>query len=470
MQITGAGLNKTRTRMGNQKSSSCNARRSGIGKKKKEAQKEYVEMGDKEYVVVRGAKIAEGGFSIVYEARMKYLPRTDELYAKVEERRKKGDKRFNLVLKRIFVQDDSQMEEVRNEIRAMTKKKSGDKGDSAEESFLLPLLRSAILHTENPDCRVAWMLFPRGKCNLREYIERKRRIKEAEGVYLVLETEALHLFEMACRGIRALHGRKFAHLDVKPGNMLLSTCHKRKGTVLRIMDFGSATDAQRREVEDRKTAMMIQDMASRLCTAAFRAPELFDMDSPSIWDPTRSDVWSLGCSLFCIVFGRSPFERTPGGEVLRLAITNGRFRTPEDAKNSFSSLFLQLIRDVLRVSPEQRPTMDALLTQIDVVRAASLSPKKERKLAKKGEGVSSKAGAGRGDRVDASVPKKLPPATKTTETAAETAKRSNDEPPRTATSGKSVPPTSSPSVTEKDPKYAEDSDAARGEMTMASDM
>ena len=35
-------------------------------------------------------------------------------------------------------------------------------------------------------------------------------------------------------------------------------------------------------------------------------------------------MWALGCTLFCLAFGRSPFETSREG-VLRLAILNGRY-------------------------------------------------------------------------------------------------------------------------------------------------
>ena len=68
----------------------------------------------------------------------------------------------------------------------------------------------------------------------------------------------------------------------------------------------------------------------------------------------KCDIWSLGCTAYCLAFGNSPFE-SPKEGVLKLAILNGRFSIP--AKNAnihgvvFSSGFVGLIQAMLQVTP-----------------------------------------------------------------------------------------------------------------------
>lgn len=73
-----------------------------------------------------------------------------------------------------------------------------------------------------------------------------------------------------------------------------------------LMDFGSIAPAERR-VRGRSEALAVQDEASQHSTLPFRAPELFDVASDAVLDQ-RTDVWSLGCLLYALRFGYSPFE------------------------------------------------------------------------------------------------------------------------------------------------------------------
>jgi serine/threonine kinase 16 len=73
-----------------------------------------------------------------------------------------------------------------------------------------------------------------------------------------------------------------------------------------LMDFGSMAPAER-QVKNRIEALILQDEAAQFSTVPYRAPELFDVASDASID-ARTDVWSLGCLLYALAFGYSPFE------------------------------------------------------------------------------------------------------------------------------------------------------------------
>ena len=128
-------------------------------------------------------------------------------------------------------------------------------------------------------------------------------------------TRCLSIFARLCKACEALHRKKIAHLDVKPGNVLLGEARCEADDVLGaelrpvLMDLGSAAPL-RREIRSRQAALNVADRAARCSSAAFRAPELWDCPSHCDLDCGKADVWALGCTLYAMVFGGgySPFE------------------------------------------------------------------------------------------------------------------------------------------------------------------
>lgn len=68
-------------------------------------------------------------------------------------------------------------------------------------------------------------------------------------------------------------------------------------------------------------ALFYQSMLQRYCTAPYRAPELWDVPSECCID-AGVDIWSLGCVLYYLIVGETPFERTANvaGGSLMLAV------------------------------------------------------------------------------------------------------------------------------------------------------
>ena len=85
----------------------------------------------------------------------------------------------------------------------------------------------------------------------------------------------------------------------------------------------------------------------------YRAPELFDVKTGKTLDE-KVDIWSLGCTLFAVAYGHSPFETE--GSSIGMAVTSGRYRHP--AKGGYSDKVKGLVDACLVVDPEQRPDIN----------------------------------------------------------------------------------------------------------------
>jgi [calcium/calmodulin-dependent protein kinase] kinase len=110
-------------------------------------------------------------------------------------------------------------------------------------------------------------------------------------------------------GLEYLHYQGVIHRDIKPANLLLTKDHK-----VKISDFGVSYLGRTVEDDDR-TESDYQDfdpaveLAKTVGTPAFYAPELCQTDEDEDPAPVTGqiDVWALGVTLYCLVYGRTPY-------------------------------------------------------------------------------------------------------------------------------------------------------------------
>lgn len=105
------------------------------------------------------------------------------------------------------------------------------------------------------------------------------------------EEQARFYFRDIVLGIEYLHYHKIIHRDIKPSNLLLGD----DGHV-KIADFGVS-----REFEG--TDALLSGTAG---TPAFMAPETMT-DHEQTFSGKALDLWALGVTLYCFVFGKCPF-------------------------------------------------------------------------------------------------------------------------------------------------------------------
>jgi tetratricopeptide (TPR) repeat protein len=104
--------------------------------------------------------------------------------------------------------------------------------------------------------------------------------------------EALHWLVSVCQGLDHAHDRGIVHRDLKPSNVLLSVDHR-----VKILDFGLARRAGNEESSE---GALGHSMSG---TPKYIPPEAIQ---GGVID-ARSDVYSLGATLYELLVGRAPF-------------------------------------------------------------------------------------------------------------------------------------------------------------------
>lgn len=97
-------------------------------------------------------------------------------------------------------------------------------------------------------------------------------------------------------------------------------------------------------------------MAAEKCTMPYRAPELFDVKTNTVLDE-KVDIWSLGCTLYAMAYGHSPFEIDPSGSVA-LAVLNNQYKFPSQSEDHYSENVRKLIQFMLVTDPLKRPDIN----------------------------------------------------------------------------------------------------------------
>ena len=172
--------------------------------------------------------------------------------------------------------------------------------------------------------------------------------------------------------------RAYAHRDIKPGNIMVDD----DGETPILMDLGSLAPCPT-PITSRSLALAVQDTAAEHSTMPYRAPELFDVKTGSVVD-SKVDIWSLGCTMYACLVGKSPFEARSDetGGSLSICVLGGDWRWPGESNSkgkdkqhangdanatSKSDLYpCSMVRDIvsrcLEVEPSERPDVDELST------------------------------------------------------------------------------------------------------------
>ena len=246
-------------------------------------------------------------------------------------------------LKRIKLQriDKSSLSSFENEI-ALLKSLRG-------KANIVELFDSEI----NLENKVIYVVMEHGEIDLNKLLSKERKQEEEETSCALeiakagpLSFNFIRLTWMnMLQAVHTVHEERIVHGDLKPANFLFV-----QGK-LKLIDFGIA-----KEIAN-DTVNIVRD--TQVGTINFMSPEAIvgqNGGSGVLKIGRASDVWSLGCILYQMVYGHAPFQKLKIFEKLR-AIPNEEhvIEFPPTCQT-----FLDAMKACLRRNPQQRATIPEL--------------------------------------------------------------------------------------------------------------
>ena len=177
------------------------------------------------------------------------------------------------------------------------------------------------------------------------------------------EEEASYFVKQILLGVKYMHSKRVAHLDLKPENVMLKgspDCHE-----LKLIDFGVS-----------KRLKPGEDVREMLGTTEFVSPEVINFEPITL----NSDMWSIGVITYIMLSGASPFL----GDTQQETYTNiiaCDYEFDEELFCQTSELAKDFIRRLLVKDQTKRASVDECLVH-PWIRPKSVVDENFRKMSK----------------------------------------------------------------------------------------
>lgn len=170
-----------------------------------------------------------------------------------------------------------------------------------------------------------------------QYVDGTDALAEADAGRLTVSRSVYIIAEVA-KALDYAHRRNLVHRDVKPANFLLAAHDDR----VLLADFGIA-----RALDD---ASGLTGTGTVLATLAYAAPEVFDDRRVD----HRADIYALGCSMFRMLTGATPFASSGSSAALVAAHLNQPPPRPTDRNPRLPPAIDAVIAKALAKNPDGR--------------------------------------------------------------------------------------------------------------------
>ena len=161
--------------------------------------------------------------------------------------------------------------------------------------------------------------------------------------------DALKIALQVSRALAAASRHGLTHRDIKPSNLMLCRVDDGEWPIVKVIDFGLATAA-----EELRTSLPAN--VGFHGTAQYASPEQAQQHPVDV----RSDIYSLGCTLWFLLTGQPPFS----GSLASIFAQNLNATPPFRQLGHFPRSVRKLLEQMLKKNRDQRPSPPELAKKI----------------------------------------------------------------------------------------------------------
>ena len=158
-------------------------------------------------------------------------------------------------------------------------------------------------------------------------------------------SEALDIATQVTSALATAHEAGIVHRDIKPENLML-----RRDGIVKVVDFGIAKLSSRPTSEPEASTIVNTDEGVVIGTAQYMSPE----QARGLAVDVRTDIWSLGCVLYEMVAGRTPFGGATVTDILVAILEKEPPPLNHSTSEPIPAELDSIITKTLRKNPDER--------------------------------------------------------------------------------------------------------------------
>lgn len=208
-----------------------------------------------------------------------------------------------------------------------------------------------------PQEKLIFMVLEFGEIDLAHMLAKREKQRENNGG-AGLDDNFLRLyFEQMVEAVNTIHEERIVHSDLKPANFLFVE------GALKLIDFGIARAIHTEQAPDHTN--IVRD--HQVGTVNYMSPEaILNGQASALGGPMKvgraSDIWSLGCILYQMVYGHTPFSKINGMIQKLHAITDPRHKIAFPPLPVDNPALIDLMQRCLERDPRKRIAVKEILT------------------------------------------------------------------------------------------------------------